>query len=76
MVRRNDRFRRGSGCYTCWGCQRQTRETGRGESGVGLCAQCDQRWAATEAHDSAGHDAEHPDADCPICTGQWERLDA
>jgi hypothetical protein len=35
------RFARGSGCYRCEGCGRQTRSTGRGDNeNVRLCAEC------------------------------------
>lgn len=34
------RYRPGSGCYTCGRCGKQTRETGRGESGCLLCRIC------------------------------------
>ncbi len=33
-------FKRGSGAYFCAACKRLTRETGEGESGVGLCVHC------------------------------------
>jgi hypothetical protein len=35
------RFERGSGCYKCASCGRQTRSTGRGDNeGAGGCAEC------------------------------------
>lgn len=38
---RNSRFQKGSGCYECKGCGKQTRSTGRGDNeNVGLCATC------------------------------------
>lgn len=39
-MRNNSRFQRGSGVYTCNCCKKQTRETGYGESGSKLCADC------------------------------------
>lgn len=36
-----NRFQRGSGCYTCSNCKRQTRATGGNDNEhVGLCAEC------------------------------------
>lgn len=38
------RFQKGSGCYTCKACGKQTRSTGRGDNEhVGLCADCYDR---------------------------------
>ena len=37
---RVNRFKRGSGCYKCSDCGKQTRDTGEGEAGVGLCKRC------------------------------------
>jgi hypothetical protein len=39
-VNYSNRFNKNSGCYTCSCCGKQTRETGLGESSVGLCAYC------------------------------------
>ena len=36
----NRRMQKGSGVYTCAECNKQTRETGEGESLVGLCLNC------------------------------------
>ena len=36
----NDRFRRGSGCFECEMCGRETRETGDGNAHLGFCPQC------------------------------------
>jgi hypothetical protein len=36
----HNRFEVGSGAYKCGECGKATRETGKGESGVGLCASC------------------------------------
>jgi hypothetical protein len=39
MNKRNARFAKGSGCFTCAGCKRQTRSTG--DNGYsGLCPEC------------------------------------
>ena len=41
MVRRGNRFERGSGCYKCQSCGRTTRATGRGDNEfTKLCAEC------------------------------------
>lgn len=39
-AKNNNRFQKGSGVYTCRACGKQTRETGDGESRVGLCLYC------------------------------------
>ncbi len=39
-VNDNRRFKRGSGAYHCADCRKLTRETGHGESEVGLCLEC------------------------------------
>lgn len=41
---RNARFDR-NGCYTCRTCKKQTRETGRDESSVRMCACCFEKGA-------------------------------
>ena len=41
MKTQNNRFQRGTGCYTCQSCKRQTRATGGNDNEhVGLCAEC------------------------------------
>lgn len=36
-----NRFQKGSGCFTCDCCGRNTRSTGRGDNeSVGMCAEC------------------------------------
>ncbi len=38
---RGSGFQKGSGCYTCSNCKKQTRSTGRGDNeNCGLCARC------------------------------------
>ncbi len=37
---KNDKFKKGSGAYTCGDCGKLTRETGHGESDCELCAFC------------------------------------
>jgi len=36
----NSRFQKGSGVYKCNWCGKRTRETGEGESLVGICRHC------------------------------------
>lgn len=50
MARKANRFGRGSGCYQCKECGKSTRETGRSESSVGLCAACYEDAEAENAH--------------------------
>ena len=53
----NSRFNR-LAVYTCDDCGKATRETGYGESGVGLCKAC-YVWAGFEnEHDDQGHDGD------------------
>ena len=48
----NSRFKRGSGVYECADCGKRTRDTGKGEGSVGLCAACyDAAEAANAASD-------------------------
>jgi DNA-directed RNA polymerase subunit RPC12/RpoP len=42
MATDNRRFARGSGVYKCADCGKDTRETGSGESELGLCLECMQ----------------------------------
>lgn len=43
-AKRNSRFQRGSGCYTCGVCGKRTRSTGRGDcEHVKLCVDCYDR---------------------------------
>ncbi len=66
-TKRPKTFQRGSGCYECRKCKKQTRETGEGESQVKLCRKC---------YDEAGYECDHLDgnhatekwpAECPLC---------
>ena len=43
-TRNNARFDR-NGCYTCRCCKKQTRETGRDESSIRMCACCFEKSA-------------------------------
>jgi hypothetical protein len=46
MSERNDRFKRGTGTYTCEDCGKLTRDTGLGEAGCRLCAYCFEKASA------------------------------
>lgn len=59
-------FKRGSGCYVCRDCGKQTRETGGGESASRLCRDCYTLAEWANAHSDESHD-ETPDPNCPIC---------
>lgn len=38
--KKNDRFKKGSGVYTCSSCGKRTRDVNREEGQAGLCARC------------------------------------
>jgi hypothetical protein len=50
----NSHFRRGSAAYPCGVCGKLTRETGGGESEVGLCAFCNEEGMLENARND-GH---------------------
>ena len=60
-----DKFNRGSGCYTCAMCGKQTRETGGCESNCRLCLSCFEQ-AGLENEHQDGHHGD-PNPDCPMC---------
>jgi len=62
----NSKFQRGSGVYECRCCGKRTRETGSGESGSGLCADCFND-AGLENEHSDGHHDDEPKPGCPQC---------
>lgn len=64
----NRRFQRGSGVYTCYTCERETRDTGKGEGGLGLCAGCYEIMSIENMHSDDGHDGEV--WDCDECKAQ------
>ena len=61
-----NRFQKGTGCYTCAVCGKQTRDTGAGEAGCGLCAGCYEMAGWENAHSDRDHQT-NPDPACPIC---------
>ncbi len=57
---RNARFAR-NGCYTCRTCGKQTRETGRGESSIRMCACCFEKSSAQNSVSDMGPDGDNHD---------------
>ena len=53
-----DRFKRGTGCYTCKSCGKRTRETGEGESSCEMCRRCYD----IGGYENSLSDGGHPDA--------------
>lgn len=72
MIGRISKFQGGmSGTiYKCRCCGKRTRETGEGESGVQLCADCYDAGGRENAHADGYHreDRDGPDPDCPLCS--------
>lgn len=70
MARReaHSRFQRGSGCYTCRLCGKQTRDTGHDEASCQLCRRC-YEFASWENTHSDEHDGDNTDPHCPLCKG-------
>ena len=52
-----NRFKKGSGKYTCRACLKETRETGHEESEVELCAKCLWENYAENARSDHGEDS-------------------
>jgi len=65
-MRSRNRFNRGSGCYECRVCGKQTRETGHDESSCQLCAFCYEE-SGLENHHSDNGGCEPYNPACPIC---------
>jgi hypothetical protein len=61
----------GNPTYICQGCHKETRDTGRGEAGTGLCWKCYQ----INEQDNE-HCDDHPGdfSTCPICRQALEKL--
>jgi hypothetical protein len=64
-MKKNDRFQRGSGVYTCGNCGKQTRETGAGESSVEMCRDCYVKGGIENQHTDDNHPGRI--ADCKEC---------
>jgi hypothetical protein len=50
-------------------CKKKTRETGEGESGIGLCIECLYK-AGVENEHSDGYHKNEPDESCPLCVAE------
>ena len=61
-------FSRGQSTYFCHVCHKQTRDTGRGEVGTGLCYLCFELAGWENLHSDEDHDGEF--ADCKECVPQ------
>ena len=62
-----DRFKTGSGCYTCRVCGRKTRSIGNGDSeNIGLCDGCYNDEGELNEH-TDGYHAVTPSQRCPRC---------
>lgn len=68
MSLRKKTFQRGSGCYTCRACSKQTRETGEGESGCELCLKCYNEAGLENDHSDSGHFELYEG--CPTCRAE------
>lgn len=62
-LKRNDRFRAGSGAFTCRGCGKTTRDTGNDEASLEACLTCLRKWYMENTESDYGKDsAEYKDA--------------
>jgi hypothetical protein len=64
-MRDSSKFRHGSGCFTCKGCGRKTRENGSGNSDCELCPEC------FEASGIENHMADN--GETPEMLAEWQR---
>lgn len=62
--RQNSRFRKGTGCFTCADCGKQTRETGVGNKI--LCPVCYEKSGWENTHSDMCRE-DNPTPDCPFC---------
>ena len=71
---RHDKFIKGSGCYECRSCGKQTRDTGEGEVSARLCLSC---WnaAGLENEHNDGHHEGNPNPDCPMCNEKEDNME-
>lgn len=73
-MKKNSTFKRGTGCYTCRVCSKQTRETGDSESEVQLCAACFYYAGWENMHSDNGHSESNVDAECPVCVEEFGEI--
>ena len=76
----NNRFQKGSGCYTCASCGKRTRDTGGGDAvHVRMCEACYDYAGWENTHSDMGHGvAVDNDPNCPICQGEpapWDKAE-
>lgn len=55
MTMNNSQFRTNVGAYECQDCHKKTRETGHGESALGLCRSCMVQGELSNAHLDGEH---------------------
>jgi len=71
-MKKFDRFQKGSACYTCECCGKQTRDTGAGEAGCMLCAPCYELGGIQNEH---ADNCEHADiTTCPRHAAEVQAL--
>lgn len=68
---KESRITRTVGIYTCGSCGKKTRETGEGESLVGLCLACYEEGGLINEHSDGLHDGA-PVPGCPDCAKETE----
>lgn len=67
-----NRFQRGSGCFTCDQCGKQTRNTG--DNGpTGLCQACYDKCGMENAHADGAHAVPCPE--CHLCNASPKTID-
>ena len=71
MTSDTQRFKAGSGVYTCRDCGKDTRATGQGEEGVELCRHCYEDAGMENEHNDGHHDG-NPQANCRQCQAKAE----
>jgi len=71
MTKNNSKFQKGSGVYTCMICEKQTRETGQGESQFCLCAPCMEISQTENGHSDGGHSGDV--WDCEECVSSLSK---
>jgi hypothetical protein len=64
-MKKNNRFAKGSGVYTCQYCGKRTRETGSGESYAHMCLACWEDGGQENCHSDDNHPGKFEE--CPIC---------
>lgn len=76
-MKNRSHFQSGSGVYTCKSCNKRTRETGEGESDLGLCKKCYVEAGFENEHSDTGgdHNGEGSMPQwCPTCREEAEDM--